>query len=401
MAKETWLIEPRDALIARDGRPFDNTPGTRAKSLEFPFPATTTGGVRTRAGLGYLGGDLSKFDSSLAQQVLAIEVRGALLAELDASDNVTSFLAPAPADCLLLNLEPTNEMKGQRIPLVPLADESDVYTNLPDALHLVGSRTLGKSKPHSRAPRFWRWAEFGKWLAAPQVDEVELATLGHNGLTNEQRTHVRINYSTKANIEGGLFQTRGLEFTHTETDSFHQKRERLTLAVEVELPTTFDQKIKEGLAPLGGERRIVAWRRSQQDFPLSCPPLVKTAIADKKHCRLLLLTPACFTEGFLPTWLQGANGIHAEVKAIAINRTQVISGWDFVMKKPKPTRRLAPAGTVLFLELNGDEAAINSWIDMTWMRCMSDAEQDRKDGFGLAALGVWDGTYQKVSEALQ
>lgn len=364
MTKETWLIEPRDALIVRDGRPFDNTPGARAKSLEFPFPATTTGGVRTRAGLGHLGGDLSKFDHSLAQQVLVIEVRGALLAELDASDNVTSFLAPAPADCVLLNLEPTNEKKAQRIPLVPLADESDACTNLPDALHLVGSQTWVKSKPHNHAPRFWRWAEFEKWLAAPQVDEVGLATLGHNGLTNEQRTHVRIDYSTKANIEGGLFQTRGLEFTYTETDGFHQERERLTLAVEVELPTAFDQKIEEGLAPLGGERRIVAWRRSKQDFPSSCPLLVKTAIADKKHCRLLLLTPACFTEGFLPTWLQGANGIHAEVKAIAINRTQVISGWDFVLKKPKPTRRLAPAGTVLFLELNGDESAINTWIDL-------------------------------------
>ena len=47
----TWIIEPHDPLIFRDGRPFGPNPGARAKTLSFPFPSTTTGGVRTRAGL--------------------------------------------------------------------------------------------------------------------------------------------------------------------------------------------------------------------------------------------------------------------------------------------------------------------------------------------------------------
>ncbi|MFZ2521089.1 MAG: type III-B CRISPR module-associated Cmr3 family protein, partial [Anaerolineae bacterium] len=30
---KTWLIEPRDPLIFRDGRPFSASPGARAKTL--------------------------------------------------------------------------------------------------------------------------------------------------------------------------------------------------------------------------------------------------------------------------------------------------------------------------------------------------------------------------------
>ena len=47
----TWIIEPHDPLIVRDGRPFGPNPSAQAISLSFPFPSTTTGGVRSRAGL--------------------------------------------------------------------------------------------------------------------------------------------------------------------------------------------------------------------------------------------------------------------------------------------------------------------------------------------------------------
>jgi CRISPR-associated protein Cmr3 len=69
-------------------------------------------------------------------------------------------------------------------------------------------------------------------------------------------------------------------------------------------------------------------------------------------------------------------------------------------RRPKPTRRLAPAGSVFFVQLPGtdraDDAAIEAWIDAIWMQNISDdhpgdPERDRRDGFGLAVLGAWDG----------
>lgn len=413
MSKETWIIEPHDALIVRDGRPFGNTAGTRAKSLDFPFPSTTTGGARTRAGLGKISGDLSKFDKNLGDEVLNIEVNGALLAEVD-GDKV-NLLINAPADCLIV--KPENEGEKNRFPLVPLEnDSSDFRSNLDDDLHLLGTTEKVKGKPQSE-PRFWYWTEFENWLKnADEADVIDTDKLGHKGLTKEQRTHVRIldetkgdaRYKSKANSDGGLFQTRGLEFTTTKEKKQLSSAKKLALVIEVERQN-FDGNIEEGIAPLGGERRVVAWRKSKTKFA-TCPDEVRKRILEDTACRLILLTPAIFENGFMPTWLKTANGIAVTVEAIAVNRAQVISGWDFVKRKPKPTRRMCPAGTALFLKLdqNATETAVNNWVDAIWFHCVSDdakeakdKAQDRKDGFGLAALGAWDGEFLKIEEALK
>ena len=74
------------------------------------------------------------------------------------------------------------------------------------------------------------------------------------------------------------------------------------------------------------------------------------------------------------------------------------SGWDYQKKQAKPTKRLAPTGSVLFLELQGSVADIRIWIQQVWMHCISDdasadsgmaREQYRLDGSGLAVLGAW------------
>ncbi len=395
MNTETWLIEARDPLIVRDGRPFDNTPGSRAASLAFPYPATTTGGVRTRAGIGSKGGRLD-FDEMLSQSVRQIAVRGPLLAEVQTGEALR-FLVPAPADALILNTDPANKESADLLQLVPLTIPSDAATNLPEHLSLIGSKVHNPNKAHGKAPRFWYWEEFAKWLVnlSTSDEPILLTELGHNGPTEEQRTHVRIDYQSKANDEGGLFQTRGLEFLQVEGKGHSQVRHRLAMVLSVTTPDEFDDKVVAGLAPLGGERRVVGWRRSAFGLP-ECPPPLRQAIKDHNACRLLLLTPAYFEGGFEPTWLsQANNGISTELKAIAVGRPQVISGWDFEMKRPKVTRRLTPAGSVLFLKLQG-EGDLDKWITKTWMQCVSDDSQDRLDGFGLAALGVWDGSYHEV-----
>jgi CRISPR-associated protein Cmr3 len=114
---------------------------------------------------------------------------------------------------------------------------------------------------------------------------------------------------------------------------------------------------------------------------LECPKEIKSKI--DKHCRLMLLTPAYFEDVF-----SNPNRSDFEVKAIACNRYQTVSGWDFENNQPKPTRRLLPAGSVLFVEIKSD---VEAFIQNTWMRCIGDNEQAKKDGFGLCVLGTWDG----------
>ncbi len=374
MSKETWLIEPHDSLIVRDGRPFNATAGSRAKSLDFPFPSTLVGSVRTRVGLAN-GGDWSKFSGDLIEKIQQIHMYGALLAEIK-DNGAPDFFAPAPADSFYVKLEPADEKdpkKNNLFPLVPL--EKNYLSNLRHDLHLLGLTEEVKGKPNGEV-KFWHWTKFREWLIKARAQKVSNETLGIGGLLFDQRTHAKIDYARKAGEEGKLFQTRGLEFTTKD-------RRRLALAIQVEYPAAIEKKLEAGLFPIGGERRIVRWASQSFEFP-KCPDEVKQGIVKNKACRLVLLTPAYFENGFLP-----ANGFsNAEIKAVAVNRSQVISGWDFDKRQPKPTRRLTPAGTVYFLKITADP---EKWIDKIWFGNIGDCEQSRRDGFGLAVLGNWDG----------
>lgn len=385
-----WIIEPRDSLIVRDGRPFGPVPGARAVSLMFPFPSTTAGAVRTRDGLDATG----RFRTVEIPRVKQIEVRGPLLVELDAdTGDVTNWLVTAPADALLLDLEPTNSTRAMLKRLVPLQLPPAASTNFPDALAPVGMPRRDPRKPCDKAPHYWDWCYFKKWLLNPDDHEVSLAYLGLDGPVRDVRIHVSIKPETQAadKERGALFQTRGLEFTYLQLGCSLSTARRLGLAVATDAPN-----LKPGIAPLGGERRMVFWRRSDQKLP-SFPDALKEKIAAQHHCRLILLTPAYFNAGWRPSWLlENRDGVIISLKAVALRRWQTVSGWDFEKNERKPTRRLVPGSTVYFLKLDGDSAAIKKWADNIWMHCVSDEMQDRRDGFGLAVLGAWDGTFHQM-----
>jgi CRISPR-associated protein Cmr3 len=268
-------------------------------------------------------------------------------------------------------------------------------------LRFVGLKSSDFPEDKSRKPlahglRYWYWHHFQNWLIDPtrltQLESVDLSSLGYGDLVRERRFHVSMDSDREMGKDGLLFGTSGLEFTHPGLGAERlQGAKRLALAVDVE-----DEKMvpQEGVAGLGGERRLVAWRRSNGHLP-TCHDEIKKAIMRDRHCRLILLTPAYFEQGYLPDWLcttyAKEYGVTVELQAIAVRRPQVVSGWDLAISMPKPSRRLAPAGTVLFLSVQGDDTAVSNWIENTWMQCISDDGQARRDGFGLAVLGTWSG----------
>src|SRR6266516_1714872 len=408
----TWIIEPHDPLIVRNGPPFGPNPSAQAISLSFPFPSTTTGGVRSRAGLKADG----TFDVSQIAQVKKIKVRGPLLVRLSQSgENIEEWLVPAPADALLLEGNTQGHVWCK--PLAPLTLYSGAEFNnmhVPSTLYsgaasnkghddktlmLVGPVRPNLRKPSVEAPPYWRWQAFEQWLLDPVEGEQPLAAFGHRGPLHEHRLHVSMNPDTLTAQTGALFETSGLEFAAPGTglEKRLSEAQRLALAVVVdrkEAPT-----LHAGLANLGGERRMVSWRRGDRNPP-DCPKKLLDAIIDKKACRVVLLTPACFKEGYWPSWLlKPREGVQPELRAIAIQRPQVVSGWQLEPPPgPKPTRRLAPAGTVLFLSLVGENEAIEQWVKALWMQCISDIEQDRTDGFGLAVLGSWSSKPEVIQE---
>jgi CRISPR-associated protein Cmr3 len=201
---------------------------------------------------------------------------------------------------------------------------------------------------------------------------------------------VNIQPGSQTAAEGALFQTRGLEFT------LGDGRERLALAVIT------DASISRGISSLGGERRTVSWRQCSAALP-ACPREIRQEIVRSRSCRVVLVTPGCFERGWLPGWLiEERHGVKPHLRGAAVQRPQVVSGWDFSRAtatengRPKPSRRLAASGTVFFLSLVGDETATGRWVDETWMSCASDDPQDRLDGFGLTVLGTWSGELRQM-----
>ncbi len=160
-----WIIEPRDPLIVRDGRPFGPDPGARATTLLFPFPSTVAGGLRGVAGRA----EGQQFRIELSEIVREhVHVCGPLLVEVN-DDGIVEWYAPAPADATIHELTSSNEDQGALLRLVPLALSAGVCTNLPNNLLPVGQPgTPDKRKPHPRAPQFWRWDAFEQWLTTPK-----------------------------------------------------------------------------------------------------------------------------------------------------------------------------------------------------------------------------------------
>ncbi len=381
---KTWRVVPHDPLIFRDGKPFTATPGARATSVPFPYPSTLAGAVRTLSGALGNGGVFPKGDEAVIQRLLEYQVVGPFLLDMRRHD----VLFPAPQDALLVKLEPHDERRAKCVPLHPTTRFQHVQTNLPVGLQLVAPIEATKAKRHPNAPAFWRWEHLLAWLRAPQADEVELDTLGIRALPVDYRTHVSIQHATGTAEEGALFQTAGLTFVHVPQEA---TRPVLREAAELALVVQTDAPLRRILSSVGGERRLGAWESADTTLP-NCPEDVRKAIHETERGRLILATPAHFTQGFRPTWVcEHSSGVKLRIVGAAVGRPVHVSGWDYKERKPKPTRRLVPAGSVYFFEIEeGDDAAIERFVEEVWLRPISDGEQERRDGFGVALLGTWN-----------
>lgn len=372
-----WTLEPRDPLVVRDGRP--NHGRSESATLPFPNPGTIAGIVRTRLGSDERG----TFDTGQnAAALLHAGIRGPLLVRL--GDGV--FHVSPPRDAVVSG--------GVVRRLVPIERPEGAlfdggFFGLPLGFAREHARSPGKSP---RGPAFWPWGLFARWLSEPDAldggDAAELLAGGLPDLEIEARGHVKLTDTWTAE-DGMLFQTRGLRFS---TPS----REPLALAVDVDAARVPGRTLRAGIGPSGGERRLVRWEPAPSWSLPALPAEVRAALAAERpsvRVRVVLLTPAIFAEGWRPGEAPGALlglrcGITPALVAACVSRAETISGWDFVKRQPKKTRRLVPAGSVYWLDLDGTPGDRVRWAEEVMMHNVSDAPQDRLDGFGLAAVGV-------------
>lgn len=352
-----WSIDPLDPLMVRDGRPF-SAGASDARSLDFPPPSVTAGALRTRIGFAAREPTAAPF-ALTPDQARAIEVVGPVLAAR-AGDRLVLHL-PAPRDAVLFSSEEGTAVRHgwPRHRLAPADAWPAGAHSLPEGLlpvEPVGE--MPRAKPERSAPPFWTGAELEAWLREPAAADHLAPERTGPAIVHERRIHLAVDPATGTASDGMLFSTDGLRL------------DGRVLLVRAE-----DGRLVPGAQTVGGERRLSLLRAEPSVPTWPAPPL------SGGRARVVLLTPALFREGAVPTTLLGAR-----VRAAAVGRPQVVSGWDLAAGGPKPARRMAPAGSVYWVDVPNDVAG---WLERAHWGCVSDDEQDRRDGFGLAVVGVW------------
>lgn len=374
------LIQPRDPLLVRDGRPFGVEPGAAARTLPWPFPQTVAGAVRTWIGNSLEWG-WSQADRGRA---LRLAVHGPLLAVRRGQEWQAMF--PRPLDALTLKTAPECAPAYVRLRPHTMAAGGCLW---PDDLELLPVLPPEGLEIDAKATRdaWWPLDRVVQWLAGQNVEPEQEAT--DASLKRQGRVHVAVDPETGTGVEGALYSTENLVFSDNQAILCRLLPDGIDLG---ELPT-------RGVITLGGERRISLLRREGNQWP-ACPEPLLEALEGSEFLSLTLATPAVFSGGWKPGWVNGElcgtppchAGLRLRLVGAAVSRHLSVSGWRHGRCRdgggPKPVRRVAPAGSVYYFRVIKGELTPDI-IGRLWLSPLSDSDAARNDGYGLALPGVW------------
>ena len=393
--KQHLVLTTRDPVIARDGRPFGL--GNRMRPLSWLYPSVLAGALRSL--LGKMEG--KGFDEDTIQALKEVHVAGPL--PLLGG----SLYFPAPKD-LAVRKNEAGQLECYALRPVSLGDGEG--TDLPgEGLQpvLLPDAVTGEFKPE-RIPEFWSRDRMAEWLKSPDRAPASLrpepGAWGEGylpGPATDERTHVMITPDRGAAEDAHLFSTVGLDLAAAADRPPSQSAySPLRLGVRTCAGDRWSEALGKlnRLSPMGGERRLVHWEARGDQGPWEAPQSVVQALGTegsgrKARVRMVLATPGLFRRGWRPGWLDdrlegsppGAE-VRLRLVGACLDRWKPVSGFSFEDWKPKPIRRLVPAGAVYFFEVI--EGSVSP--QQLWLESVCDEEQDRRDGFGLALWGIWD-----------
>ncbi|MCM2332323.1 MAG: hypothetical protein NDI82_00025 [Anaeromyxobacteraceae bacterium] len=417
MSPRDFALLPRDGFFCKDGRGWTSAGGAgRTTGLDWPFPTTLRGALRTAYGLDKLeSGEpwpISEWDK--ATNGIRLVATLPLLRPWGVPWDAKHRLWPVPADVLYLrdrkrtagreNADHTeDDVEALRLDPRPwsrgcgsigIQGDSELEDRARERLWWARVDEAGKP---ARPPRFWTDAQFAAWLAlAPLPAAGKGVTTKTVQPASRRQVHLAVKPETGAAEDAALFST-------TVTEALAHREQGLALrewaiALSVEAPPEWTPTH----VALGSDRRIA----TLDVLPprLLCEPsesLVKAwSASSSRGVRLVLVTPGEFEQGWLPPFLApGSTGASSDfvgdlpgcgevvLRSAMVGRPLHVSGWDVARGKPKGTRRLVPAGSVYFLERTSH--APFSWDDVRGL-WMTQFGKGAEDGLGLLVPGRWN-----------
>jgi CRISPR-associated protein Cmr3 len=395
----TLLVASRDGLFPKDGRGWSTSASGRAHGLDWPFPSTLLGAIRTAWGREQERVLGRAFTAAEWKRAFGVSLGATLVLRRPVSatqPHASHRLWPVPMDALFML--PTSQTENAEIirldPLPPrtatLGREDD-----PAREALWRPELTDPRKPEVR-PAWWPEDAFLSWLADP-LDRARPRDASLAGLTPLQRTqtHVGIDPATGTAQDGLLFSHDIIEVLDKDKDAPGQITwHDWLIAAQV---LGWDNPPPVQTATLAGDRRLVEFRVAR-DALFACPDTLTQKFEERspRGLRLVVVTPLASKTGWLlPGLAPRADGYRGKIHGIAdevalraalMGRPRHVSGWDLAKNAAKRTDRLVPPGAVYHLVKQGGGVFTGNEARALWLASVGERGDE---GYGRIVPGLW------------
>lgn len=337
MATTYRFIEPLDVLFLRGNKLFGDA-GSHGESLVPPWPSVAAGALRSLM-LASDGIDMGAFAAgSHVHPTLGTPAAPGTfaLAAFDLARRMQSgaveTLHAIPADLVLTEAEGAPRRLVRMTPQEPadgMASSAPLerWPVLPQ-----GSR----SKPVGG-----HWLTQAGWAAylAGRTPEVSQLVAVTDLWRFDARVGVGLDEGTRSVATGKLFTAQAIAF-----ESGRWQVGFVAAVRGAEPPTV-------GTLRFGGDGRGAA----MTTVPHTPPQPDWESISQARRCRVVLTSPGLFAGGWLMQGMDdeqmlSLHGITGRLVCAAVPRAEVVSGWDLARAQPKAAERVAPTGSVYWID---------------------------------------------------
>lgn len=360
MSTQHFFIEPSDVLFLRGNKLFGD-PGSYGEALMPPWPSVAAGALRSwrlaQGDVEHLGSfRLVDFQLALRGKDGAVEALYRVPADLElSSDSAMALQVKASRPQAL----PAGIQSSARLPQQPILAVGDSRQKLLSGYWLKAAG--------------WRRYLAGKLPAADQfVKSTELWAV-------DERIGVGLDPALRRAEDGKLFGTQAL----VPKPGFGF----LARVVGATLP-------ESGSLRFGGDGRAATVRRDDK-VVMDTRPADLQALLQQRRVRLVALSPCQCPGGWLPgdaaTQRFELHGVRGRIAAATVPRAEVVSGWDLASRGPKPAERMAPTGSVWWIdELEATADALARLLDRgLWAHPAGSVTAREAEGFNRIAIAAW------------
>ncbi len=343
----TIQLEALDTLFFRDGKPFSMGEDTFAEGTFPPSPSVIYGALRT----AYIAQNLGKEGKTLDSLIKETEK----LVITNIAYNFDGQLRyPMPLDYVELKAKEDqvvclslfeNGFSGIELPYLCIAKEHVEQVN--DGL-LEESQMGNYLDGNTTNCDIRKWSSF---------------------LTLESKFGNRRNNDTRSTSDddGNVYRV-GMRRLQNE-------KGRLLILVEY----SFEEELQKGILRLGAEGKAAKVNSSNI-------PNIQAEVLSERHFKVILQSPALFTNGNEPNLKWFADlGVDVRILTKIVGKPIKIGGWNLIDEKgnqcPKPMLSATPAGSVYYYEITNNKTVQQLLTQTQSIHSISDQRQ--KEGFGL------------------